>query len=186
MSKSGNGINFYSVYRDSQRTKKASTRLVGIIPLILLFAAIAAATVYIRLGNVDKSMALDGVTRQIAQLDEEYQTAQALSEESASLIGLADALQTDADIASELPILDRNLFANVISCAADTFKISVYRYDEDARMLEIDAAAPSVNDMPDLVEALRDTGLFSSVQYVGYTSDTDGVYYCTIGCVLVG
>ena len=99
---------------------------------------------------------------------------------------LADELQADADLVEALPLLDENLFVQVNACAAGKFNISVYRYNEETRTLEIDASAPSVNDVPALVEALRDTALFSSIQYSGYTSDTDGVYYCTVGCVLAG
>lgn len=181
------GINFYAAYRAGQRTKKSPARWVGaLIPLILIFAAIGAVTVYIRFGNLQKLAKCDGIFRQVQQLDADYQQVEALSSQSTSLAKLAEELQADADAAAILPTLDENLFTQVNACAAGTFNISVYRYDEATRMLEIEASAPSVNDVPELVEALRDTALFSTVQYVGYTSDTDGVYYCTVGCVLAG
>ncbi|MDO4571951.1 MAG: hypothetical protein Q4C13_01180 [Clostridia bacterium] len=185
MKKSGNNINLYAAYRESARGQKPSARRIApLIPLILFFLAVAAVTVYIRLGNIQKTAALDALNRQIMQLDGEYREVMALGERSAALSALADELESDAKLAAALPSLDLNLFTQVNACAAGKFNISVYRYDESARTLEIDASAPSVNDVPELVEALRDTALFSSVQYVGYTSDTDGVYYCTVGCVL--
>ncbi len=185
MSRFGKDINFYTAYRDSQRAKKPSAQwLAGVIPLAVVLIAVILVAVSIRFGNLQKSAVLDGLNRQIQQMNTEYEEVQTLMTQSDSLSVLAGELQTDRNMAAALPKLNENIFRQINACAASIFTISVYRYDERTRMLEIDASAPSVNDMPELVEALRDTALFESVQYVGYTSDTDGVYYCTVGCLL--
>lgn len=182
-----NNINFYAAYRESHREKKSPARwLTGLLPLLVILAVVVAVAMFIRLGNLTITNEIDAMTRQIQLLEPQRQETTALSERSAMLQALADELQADADLVEALPLLDENLFVQVNACAAGKFNISVYRYNEETRTLEIDASAPSVNDVPALVEALRDTALFSSIQYSGYTSDTDGVYYCTVGCVLAG
>ena len=188
MSKSNtNNINFYTAYRESHREKKSPARwLAALLPLLVILALIVVATMVIRLSNLQLTNEVDAMTRQIQLLEPQHLDTKALSERSAMLQGLADELQADADLVADLPVLDENLFVQVNACAASKFNISVYRYNEETRTLEIDASAASVNDVPALVEALRDTALFSAIQYSGYTSDTDGVYYCTVGCVLAG
>jgi Zn-dependent M28 family amino/carboxypeptidase len=182
-----NNINFYAAYREGHREKKSPARwLRGLIPLLIILGIIIAVTMFIRLSNFKTSNEVDAMTRQIQLLAPQYEDTKALSERSATLLALADELQADADLAESLPQLNENLFVQVNACAAETFNISVFRYNEETRTLEIDASAPSVNDVPALVEALRDTKLFSTIEYSGYTSDTDGVYYCTVGCVLAG
>ncbi len=76
------------------------------------------------------------------------------------------------------------MFDRIAECAASDFFITDYRFSETTGTLELDAVAPSVNLVPNLVNRLRDTGLFSAVQYAGYTSDSDSQYYCTVGCTL--
>lgn len=183
--KSGNNINFYAAYQEATRERRTTGKgTLAILALVLLLVALAGAFLSVKLKNLQKQAALDGVNGKIAQLSDAYNEVTQLSEQSAALQQTADELESDAAFATIYPAPDENLFTQVNACAGETFNISVFRYNEETATLEIDASAPSVNDMPKLVSALRGTGLFSSVQYVGYTSDTDGVYYCTVGCVL--
>ena len=185
MKRTSNNINFYTAYRDSMHEKKAPKRKTKpILPMLVLLGAVVILSVNLWLGNLNKSADLEVDTRQVQQMESVYQEIQVLSLRSTELNTLAEELENDAAMTSEIPELNADIFVRINDCAKDRYTISVYRYDETTYTLQIDVSASSVNDMPELVKVLRNTELFSSIIYDGYTSNADGRYYCTIGCVL--
>lgn len=185
MSNVANNINFYTAYKQSVKKKPAFGQTwPAVLPLAALAILLAVAAGVIKLNNAKKAAELERTNAQIAAVQLKQQQTLLLWEQRDTLKGMETTL-TDMQLALDmLPEPDEELLNDVIRCAGDRFLIRVYRYDENTRTLEIDAAGGSVNDVPQLVEDLRDTGRFSAVQYKGYTSDTDGVYYCTVGCTL--
>jgi len=185
MKKANNNINFYTAYRDGLREKKSSAPWTKTIyPFLLLVAVIAVVMMYLSFRNLIKSTAIEADNRLLQQMDVMNQEIQMLSMQSAELVMVADELENYASVVTALPLLDHMIFLKISECATDRYNISIYHYDELTRTLQINVSAPSVTDIPELVKALRDTALFSSTEYTGYTSDTDGRYFCTIGCVL--
>lgn len=185
MSNIANNINFYTAYKQSVKKKPAigQTWLV-LLPLAALAIVLAVTAVVIKLGNAKKADELARTNGEIAAVQQAQQQSLLLWQQRDTLKTMETTLTGMQQALDALPEPDEELLNDVIRCAGDRFLIRVYRYDEETRTLEIDAAGGSVNDVPQLVEDLRDTGRFSAVQYKGYTSDTDGVYYCTVGCTL--
>ncbi len=181
-------LNFLQAYEDVRKSagkKKAGRTFAVIAPLALLAAALLTVFLLLVAGNAERVMRLAALEEQMAVLRPQYDETLALTERRSALNAELAALEAGLAASETAPTVDKALFAAVSECAGDIFTISLYRYEEQARLLSIDASAPSVNDVPDLVECLRATGLFSSVRYTGYTSDADGVYSCTVDCALL-
>lgn len=179
-------INFYARYqRQNQRVRSLSHhKLVILAPLFLAFLLMAGFCADILIENAEKSRQLDQINAEIDSIQSSFDEAQKIADHATALSALYTGLQSSEIMFALYPDLDQNLFLTVKRCAGEAFSIEEYKYEEAATTLAVYAHAPSVNEMPRFVEALRNTGLFSAVTYTGYTSDSNGDYYCTVGCTL--
>ena len=128
-------------------------------------------------------------SRQLAEIDDYLLSSQQKYDQVMSLRTQRDELSAQMGYLEKIiaidgsyPVLDASLFAKVTSCTDANFAIQSYRYD--GAILQLGANAVSEEYMPQAVQKLRNTGLFENIEYTGYTSDADGSYTCTIGCVL--
>lgn len=183
----GDCINFYRGYRQLVNSKKSDVgkRRVRIIaPISVLAVALLGVAAVVFAEIREKTDALDGIQLQMEQRQTGYEQARALSDECAKLEERYNQLAAGRFLFTINPPLTRELFTQVRACAGDIFNISAYAYDETTRTLTVNASADSVNEVPKFVERLRDTELFESVQYTGYTSESEETYFCTVGCTL--
>lgn len=179
-------INFYARYeQQKKRGRKAKNKnLWLILPLLLVAGLMAGLAADILMQNAAKNARLKSLDASIAGMQEDYDDVSLLSYRASALGNEYAALQSSEVLMSLYPALSRQLFYTVKDCAGEAFTLDKFSYDEANLTLIVDAHAPSVNEMPRFVEALRATGLFSEVYYIGYTSDSDGDYYCQAGCTL--
>lgn len=179
-------INFYTAYQRGLRLEKPSSgrSFLVFVPIAALLIGLVAVALVLVSGNAKKQAQLDEITAMIASSQEEYDAVLALSDDRDQIADIDFNLEATLLYALSYPAPDKTVFDRVAECAEDGFFITNYRFSETTGTLELDAVAPSVNLVPNLVNRLRDTGLFSAVQYAGYTSDSDTQYYCTVGCTL--
>lgn len=186
---SSNSINLYEGYRQllsHQKNDKSVQRLKLIVPLALLALVLLAVSGVIVYQNIQKSRELKMIQQQIDALGASYAQAQELSGKHEELSNQYGNLTFNRMLFNIYPPLNKPLLEKVRDCAQDgrIFTINAYSYSEENITLVVDASADSVNELPKFVERLRETELFSSVQYTGYTSDRAADYFCTVGCML--
>jgi hypothetical protein len=73
---------------------------------------------------------------------------------------------------SSYPDLYGEQFEAIFEFAGDDIELSGYAYDRETGTLSFTAVTPLVSRMPYFVQSLRNSGLFSDVQYQGYVMGT--------------
>lgn len=183
-----NGINLYASYLQQVKKEqggKSSKRTALILPLVLLAVVMLGISGRLLLNNMEKTRQLAALEDETAALSTAYDSAQSLEARRDETTETYEALSSARFLFELYPTLTEDLFAQVRDCAAGIFNISQYAYDETNGILIIHASAASVNEVPQFVQRLRDTELFSLVQYTGYTSEDTTEYFCTVGCTLL-
>lgn len=183
----GNGINFYRGYRqrvNSSKNDRRRRRARLIVPMAALLAALMCVSAMVLLKNRQKANELAELQTQTAALSPEYDRALALDTQRGQVSARYELLALNQMLFCGYPKLNESLFTSVRDCAGSIFSISAYAYAETTRTLTLNASAKSVNEVPRFVERLRGTKLFESVQYTGYTSESEKTYFCTVGCTL--
>lgn len=183
----GNGINLYEAYIEQSRKEQSGRTgklLTLLLPLAIVVLALLGVSGKLILDNRAKSETLDTLDAQLATLSETYDDARLLTARRDECADEYEQLRSARFLFSIYPAPTKALFTEVIACAEGIFNISQYDYNEQAGILTINASAASVNEVPQLVQRLRDTGMFSLVQYTGYTSRDTTEYFCTVSCTL--
>ncbi len=183
-----NRINLYESYLQQtkkEQSSKSGKRITLILPLALLLLILLGISGKLLLNNMEKRREADALDAELATLSAEYDSALSLEGRRDESAATYESLSSARFVFTLYPSLTQDLFMQVRTCAAGIFNISQYAYEETTGMLTINASAASVNEVPLFVQRLRDTGLFSLVQYTGYTSKDTTEYFCTVGCTLV-
>lgn len=183
----GNGINLYEGYLQKSKREhggKSAKLFTMLLPLLLLILVLGGFAGKILLDNREKNKELAALDEQIASLSAAYEETQTLAVHRDDVVTTYESLSAARFLFELYPAPTKELFTEVIDCADRIFNISEYEYNETTGILVIDASAASVNEVPQFVQRLRDTGLFSLVQYTGYTSNDSEQYFCTVGCTL--
>lgn len=115
---------------------------------------------------------------------EEYARARKISDENNALGVAMSELNGNLEAIKSYPKLNKEVIDKVKATSNSTFTINSYSYSETTGVLKIGARASSENYMPEAVQKLRNTGVFTNIAYTGYTSSTDNSYACTIECML--
>lgn len=185
--RSATGMNLYEGYLALQKKEKGpgvSKRVLALLPLGVLLLILLGIGAFFGVKNIALGRQVKNSQARIEALQPAYDQAVALERENGERQGTYQELATGHLLFSLYPALTREVFTKVRACAENVFTITQYDYSEADGVLLVYANAASVNEVPKLVERLRDTGLFRSVHYTGYTSDSNQRYYCTVGCTL--
>lgn len=180
------GIDLYAGYQRLAKQKKSTAVKPGLAFLPLLLLVLILAAVYLIAWRKTYALQKDerALDDRIAALQPRYDQAQEYSGEASTVDELYSELLNANALFNMYPVIRGDLILQVEACAAGIFDVTAYGFEETSGVLNMNAKGPSVNDVPVFIGRLRDTGEFTSVQYTGYTSDTEGVYYCTGSCLL--
>lgn len=119
------------------------------------------------------------------QVQESYQAA---SEKKAQSDKLATAYSQVTQMTSNLdtyPDLDAAMINKIVDASGSALTVQIQTMDAESGELTFNATSANVIDIPGYIAKLTDTGLFSSVNYSGY-SYNDGEYSLMLSCVLKG
>lgn len=119
------------------------------------------------------------------QVQESYQSA---SQKKAESDKLATALSQVNQMTSNLdtyPDLDAEMINKIVDVSGSALTVQIQTMDAESGTLTFNATSEAVIDIPGYIAKLTDTGLFSSVNYSGY-SYNDGEYSLMLSCVLKG
>ncbi len=167
---------------DRSRKKKGFRPIFLIIIAAVLFVGTFLALTVV---NIFKARRFSELSAQIAELQPAYDAALEKENTVPVYYGVIDSLDTEIAITESIPFVGSEIWSAIDKCAADKYVVSSYSYNSADTVLTMEVHADTVNDVPTLVEALRQTGYFYDMEYYGYTYESDGRYFCTVGCRLV-
>lgn len=122
---------------------------------------------------------------QDTQIQQAYQEANELKLESEKLaVSQSQVEQMKANLAT-YPDLDAKMIETIVDVGGVDMKVRIKSMDAQSGLLTFDAVSEKVIDIPGYVEKLDNTGLFSSIQYSGY-SYSEEEYSLVLSCVLKG
>ncbi len=184
----GRDINLAARRKSGRKEKNpAVRRALAYLPLGALALVLLLVYLLVNAGKLQKEAelnALKAYTHDPAVLAE-YAEALSVIEIRNQLADYLSALTTKQEAASHSAEIGGELIAALLSRMGDKLTVTSYAYTAENSTLVFKASASSQLSIPELVQQLRDTGLFSDVNYNGYSSAVDGYYHCTIECVLL-
>lgn len=106
-------------------------------------------------------------------------------------IGNMERMLREADLIKEMknsyPMADSRVTDRILSAAAYDMDVRIESYNASTGEIRMSISTPLVDDVNQYISALKNTGLFVSVEYVGYGySDNNGRYQVGASCVLRG
>ena len=115
----------------------------------------------------------------------QYTEAEALQKQSDDLrTSMYQAAQTTQNLAT-YPDLTEEMIREITDAGGSDLTVEIRSMDMDTGTLGFNAVSGNVIDIPGYIKKLQDTGLFSSVDYTGYTYDNDQ-YALSLVCTLKG
>lgn len=84
------------------------------------------------------------------------------------------------------PKVDRSVVRVIDNCARGQVTASCTDYSSEDGIIGISVNASDANQINQFIEALSDQSTFVSVQYSGYSQNTDGQWTATVECLLSG
>lgn len=115
----------------------------------------------------------------------QYTEAEALQKQSDDLrTSMYQAAQTTQNLAT-YPDLTDEMIREITDAGGSDLTVEIRSMDMDTGTLGFNAVSGNVIDIPGYIKKLQDTGLFSSVDYTGYTYDNDQ-YALSLVCTLKG
>lgn len=115
----------------------------------------------------------------------EYEEAKALEEESERLSNGQEQVDTLKENLATYPDLSESMIRKIVDVGGRDMRVRIRSMEAQSGLLTFDAVSEKVIDIPDYVEKLGNTGLFSSVQYVGYNYQ-ENEYVLALSCILKG
>ena len=119
------------------------------------------------------------------QIQSEYQEANAVREESDRLDSIQNQVEQTKSNLATYPDLDAEMIAKIVDVGGSAMTVQIKTMDSETGELTFNAVSSAVIDIPAYVRKLSETGLFSTVNYSGY-SYNDGEYSLMLSCVLKG
>lgn len=115
----------------------------------------------------------------------QYTEAEALQKQSDDLrTSMYQTAQTTQNLAT-YPDLTEEMIREITDAGGSDLTVEIRSMDMDTGTLGFNAVSGNVIDIPGYIKKLQDTGLFSSVDYTGYTYDNDQ-YALSLVCTLKG
>ena len=115
----------------------------------------------------------------------QYAEAEALQKQSDDLrTSMYQAAQTTQNLAT-YPDLTEEMIREITDAGGSDLTVEIRTMDMDTGTLGFNAVSGNVIDIPGYIKKLQDTGLFSSVDYTGYTYDKEQ-YALSLVCTLKG
>jgi hypothetical protein len=146
----------------------------GIAAIIALIALVAVAVAFFYLHVTKETDSLEGRRDSaLAYLDDpavqaQYDESIARQQEAKTAQQRTEALAAAADAINSYPDLGGKDYKEMYSIAGDSVDLSEIAYDRATGTLSFNAKSQSATRVPLFIAALRASGIFSDVNYVGY------------------
>lgn len=175
------------LYRSHRLRSRRETGSVWLRAFYLPAVVILAAGLCIRGAITLQSRALQREIAAVEQWMEEeedrYREAELKWAYNEALMARTAAVEELSDALSTYPQVTSSLVASIAAVGGENVTMTLTGYDSATGTLQFAAGSGEVIDIPGYVSTLRQTGLFSAVDYSGYRY-TRGAYYLDLSCTL--
>ncbi len=178
-----------NILKESAQVKEAKQNAVlrQLLPPLAVFGICAVLSIGIAVRNVITSLEVRSLEEWIADdsVQEQYGEALRLQQKSDDLrASMNQVNQTNRNLQT-YPDLTEEMISTLTAAGGSGLDVEIRSLDMETGTLGFDAVSENVIDIPGYVGRLQDTGLFSEVNYTGYTYE-DGQYALSLVCTLQG
>lgn len=182
-------IDFYSAFYkkpalDKTQLKKNAVIVapVAILMICLLITGIMYCDTFYKTAKAQEiNASLEDVN-----IQEAVETAQKLESDIEATQSKKTYLTEMNQIIASYPTFTSETFSKIFATASGGTTYNTIAYDAGSGILTISAQAPEMDYAAKSAAALRAMGVFSGIQYQGYTSGADEVYIFEISCIMKG
>ena len=169
------------------QVRKNEALLKQMLPPVITFGICAVLCMGVTAWNGVASMQIRSIERWMEDetVQTQYAEAEALQTQSDHLrTSMYQVAQTTQNLAT-YPDLTEEMIREITDAGGSHLTVEIRSMDMDTGTLGFNAVSGNVIDIPGYIKKLQDTGLFSSVDYTGYTYDNDQ-YALSLVCTLKG
>ena len=182
-------INLYQVWNATAKNQQVEKIDIGkqIMFPAITFAACAVIFVGITLWNHSTQSKINEIEDWIQSdsVQEQYNAADKLKKQSDTLATAQNQVEQMKQNLDTYPDLTEEMIAKIVDVGGSDMTVSVQTMDAESGVLTFNAVSKKVIDIPGYVSKLQKTGLFSAVDYTGYSYE-DNEYSLALSCVLKG
>lgn len=192
-----NNVNLYAKYTaNPERDAKRRSSIIKSVPVVVIIMVIAGAAGWLYSIVSTLSEQVKNYMSQVEELDDSYAERTEIDYRMNKFSSENQALISFRDYVDMYPELDTALFTGFIKeCEDNGVFVGRMDYSSGEGVLSVNLSTNDVTNTPKLVKALKETGRYENVTYVGYTV-TEGVideetgfvppdsYEFTVFCVL--
>ena len=119
------------------------------------------------------------------QVQAAYQEANAIQQKSDKLAEAQDQVRQMTANLDTYPDLTKKMISTIENASGRDMEVHIKTMDADTGKLTFDAVSQKVIDIPTYVQKLQKTGLFASLDYTGYTYQSqEKTYSLALSCIL--
>ena len=119
------------------------------------------------------------------QVQAAYQEANAIQQKSDKLAEAQDQVRQMTANLDTYPDLTKKMISTIENASGRDMEVHIKTMDADTGKLTFDAVSQKVIDIPTYVQKLQKTGLFASLDYNGYTYQSqEKTYSLALSCIL--
>lgn len=183
-------VNMLQALKQQKRAEKSINFSVKrVVPVLVLLGLCIAGTVGLMAAcsvRIGKATEISEYLSDTERLNKKFEV-----ETLKHQIGNMERMLREADLVKEMknsyPMADSRVTDRILSAAAYDMDVRIESYDASTGEIRMSISTPLVDDVNQYISALKNTGLFVSVEYVGYGySDNNGRYQVGASCVLRG
>lgn len=180
-------IDFYKAfYQKPEKSKTDGEKAFMTVFLIFLLALTGSVYGYLYYRTYTLNRSISAIQTFIESPDtaEQYSEAQDQQSQCMKLKNKDDALLKAKEAMKSYPMLTGSDFQKFSDCCGSAVTIRAVTYDSSAATLTFTATADTANLLPEYIQRLQNTNIFSDVSYTGYKINSDGKYDCAVTCTL--
>ena len=168
--------------RSHQETGNVWLRAFYLPAVVILMAGLCIrGAIMLQSSAVQREIA--AVEQWMAEEEDRYREAELKWAYHEALMARTAAVEELNAALSTYPQVTGGLVASIAAVGGETVTMSLTGYDSATGALQFVARSGEVIDIPGYISDLRQTGLFSAVDYSGYRY-TRGAYYLELSCTL--
>lgn len=182
-----NMLQALQVQKKADKSLKFSVKKV--VPLLVLLALCIVGTLGLMMActvRMGKATEISEYLADSEKLGEKFEV-EALNSEIAGMQRMLRDTERVQKMKDSYPLADSRVTNKILALAETGMSVRVGSYNASAGELRIAISTPIVDSVNRYISALKNTGLFVDVGYVGYGySEVDGRYQVEISCTLKG
>lgn len=180
-------IDFYKAfYQKPGKPKSDGERafMTSFLIFLLLLTGSIYGYLYYRTYTLNGSISAIQTFMESPDAAEQYSKAQDQQSQFNEIKNKDDTLLKAKEAIKSYPVLTGSDFERFLDCCGSAVTIRAVTYDSGAATLTFTATADTAYLLPEYIQRLQNTNIFSDVAYTGYKINTDGKYDCAVTCTL--